>query len=271
VTLSTKKSFEEVSAIVESSPGRFEAFADPEWTIGEKPNGGYLLAMLARAGASTCAHEDVIAASAHYLRSPEPGPVVIHAEVLRGGRSTSQVRARMEQEGQVCVEALLTVSGLDAEAKPYWEGGMPEIGTVGFDECLPLVGLTPTGIRVALMEQVEIRIEPESLGFTRGEPSGRGELRGWLSLPDAGRFDPISLMFSVDSFPPATFDIAMSGWVPTLELTAYIRALPAPGPVQVLQRVQLIDGGRFDETCFVWDTTGRLVAQSSQLAGIRFV
>jgi Thioesterase-like superfamily len=271
VTVATKKSFDEVSAVVESGPGRFEAFADPEWTIGEKPNGGYLLAILARAGVSMCSQDVVVAASAHYLRSPEPGPLVIQAELLRGGRSTSQVRARMEQEGQACVEALLTVSGLDEDAKPYWDDGLPEIGTAGFDDCVPLDGFTPTGIRVALMEQVEIRLEPESLGFKKGQRRGRGELRGWLSLPDGEQFDPFSLLFSVDSFPPATFDIAMSGWVPTLELTAYVRALPAPGPVRILQRVQLIDGGRFDETCYVWDSTGRLVAQSSQLAGIRFI
>jgi hypothetical protein len=57
--------------------------------------------------------------------------------------------------------------------------------------------------------------------------------------------------------------------VPTLELSVYVRALPAPGPVQVLQRAQLIDAQRVDETCFVWDSTGRLVAQGTQLAGIR--
>ena len=77
------------------------------------------------------------------------------------------------------------------------------------------------------------------------------------------------LLFAVDAFPPATFDIEFSGWVPTLELTVYVRAVPAPGPVRVLQRAQLINDGRVDESCFVWDTTGRLVAQGTQLAGIR--
>src|ERR1700723_1467374 len=113
---STKRSFEDVSSVTETAPGLFDAFADPEWTIGGRPNGGYLLAMLGRAGAATCTHDDVIAASAHYMRSPEPGPVALHAEVLRAGRSTSQVRARLEQDGQLCVEAHLTVSDIDPEA-----------------------------------------------------------------------------------------------------------------------------------------------------------
>jgi hypothetical protein len=119
------------------------------------------------------------------------------------------------------------------------------------------------------MDQLEVRLEPDSSGFTTGTPSGRGELRGWLALPDQEPFDPISLLLAVDAFPPATFDIEFSGWVPTLELTVYVRALPAPGPVRILQRAQLIDAQRVDESCYVWDCTGRLVAQGSQLAGIR--
>jgi hypothetical protein len=57
--------------------------------------------------------------------------------------------------------------------------------------------------------------------------------------------------------------------VPTLELTGYIRALPVAGPVRVLQRAQLIDAGRVDEACFIWDVAGRLVAHGTQLAGVR--
>jgi hypothetical protein len=119
------------------------------------------------------------------------------------------------------------------------------------------------------MEQIEVRLEPETSGFTTGVPSGRGELRGWLSLPNGESFDPTSLLFAVDAFPPATFDIEFAGWVPTLELTVYVRALPMPGPVRVLQRAQLIDAQRVDESCFIWDHRGRLVAHATQLAGIR--
>src|SRR5271154_4144870 len=56
--------FAAVSAVTELAPGRFAAEVDPEWTIGAKPNGGYLLSMLARAGTSTSLHDHVIAASA---------------------------------------------------------------------------------------------------------------------------------------------------------------------------------------------------------------
>jgi hypothetical protein len=261
--------FSAVSAVTQREPGRFSAEIDPEWTIGAKPNGGYLLSMLARAATSTSEHDHVIAASAHYLHSPDPGPVLIETELLRAGRSASQVRARMEQNGKACVEALMTASSLATAAIPHWDRGLPERSEVNYEDCHRLIPNLPNGIRVAIMEQVEVRIEPDSSGFTAGRPSGRGELRGWLALPGAEPFDPNALLFAVDAFPPATFDIEFSGWVPTLELTVYVRALPVPGPVRVLQRAHLVAAGRVDESCFVWDMSGRLVAQGTQLAGVR--
>jgi acyl-coenzyme A thioesterase PaaI-like protein len=262
-------SFSAVTAVTEREPGRFSAEVDPEWSIGGKPNGGYLLSMLARAATSISAHQHATAVSAHYLHSPKPGPVLIETELLRAGRSASQIRARLEQDGQPCVEALITASQFGPETTPYWDRGLPELSQSRYEDCPRLIPRLPNGLPVAIMEQVEVRLDPDSAGFADGHPSGRGELRGWLALPGGEAFDPASLLFAVDAFPPATFDIEFSGWVPTLELTVYVRAIPAPGPVRVLHRAQLIDAGRVDESCFVWDTTGRLVAQGTQLAAIR--
>ena len=264
-----RRAFSEVTALEVREPGRFDAVVDQEWTIGGKPNGGYLLAMLGRAAAAVTDHPDVIAASAQYVQSPEPGPVLIDTELLRAGRSASQVRARMEQAGQVCVESLVTLARLDPDAAPYWDAGVPPMSDVPYEACVPLTGPSPGGGRVAIFGQVELRLEPDVLGFGAGKPSGRGELRGWLALPEDETFDPAALLFAVDSFPPATFDIEFAGWVPTFAMSAYVRALPCSGPVRVAQRAQLIDAQRVDETCFVWDAAGRLVAQGTQLAGIR--
>jgi Thioesterase-like superfamily len=261
--------FDDVTALVEDGPGRFHAHVDPGWTIGGKPNGGYLLATLARAAGSITTQPHAIAASAHYLHAPQPGPVAIETELLRAGRSASQVRARMSQNGEPCVEALLTTAWLDPTAAPYWQAGLPPAGDTSYDESIPLAPQGADGDTVAIMEQIDVRIDPASSAFLTGKPSGCGELRGWLGLKGCERFDPASLIFAVDAFPPATFDIEFAGWVPTLELTAYIRALPAPGPVRVLQRAELIDAQRVNEACYVWDRTGRLVAQGTQLAGIR--
>lgn len=264
-----RRLFSQVSALAPVSPGVFDVDLDPNWTIGGKPNGGYLLAMLGRAAVHIGHHDDVLAASAHYLRSPDPAAAVIEVELLRAGRTASQIRGRLTQNGRTCVEALVTTGSLGLEDKPFWQEGLPLPGTRCHDECEPLVPRLPDGSPVSLMEQIQVRLDPDSTGFTRNAPSGRGQLRGWLELPEGEPFDPVSLLFAVDAFPPATFDIELSGWVPTLELSAYVRARPAPGPIQVLQRAQLIQGQKVDEACFLWDHAGRLVAQATQLAGVR--
>lgn len=264
------RTFSSATALLpQNAPGVFRGAIDPQWTIGGKPNGGYLLAMLGRAAAQVGTHEHVIAASAHYLHSPDPGEVVISTEVLRAGRSASQLRARMLQHGKPCVEALITTSQLDSDTQPYWDAGAPAAGTAAFAESMRMPAVNPKGLPVPIMDQVDLRIEPGSAGFASARPSGAGELYGWLALLDEPAFDPVSLLYAIDAFPPATFDITLTGWVPTLELTVYVRALPAPGPLRVLQKAQLIDGQRVDEICWVWDSRGRVVAQGTQLAGIR--
>jgi acyl-coenzyme A thioesterase PaaI-like protein len=260
--------FSQASSVRARVAGTFDAEVSGEWTVAGKPNGGYLLALLGRAASSLTDSGHVVAASAHYLRSPDPGPVEIEGEVLRRGRSISQVRARMSQGGRPCVEALMSTSELDPSAAPRWDVGVPDIQHAPFDECIRLEPFTPDGLRVAMFDQVDLRLDPESIGITSGRPSGRGQVRGWLKLLGEESFDPISLLYAVDALPPSTFDTDFNDMVYTVELTAYVRAVPAPGPVRIVRHARLIDSQCVDETCDVWDGTGRLVAQATQLAKV---
>jgi Thioesterase-like superfamily len=117
---------------------------------------------------------------------------VIEAEPLRDGRSTTQIRARLSQDGQACVEALLTTSTLDTNTVPYWDRGVPQVSQVPYEDCDRLKPQLPDGSRVTMIDQIELRLEPDSRGFTTRTPSGRGELRGWLALPEHEAFDPTS-------------------------------------------------------------------------------
>ena len=270
------KRFAEVTSLRQRPAGdppsvasKFDVDIDEDWTIAGRPNGGYLMALLARSGLYVSRQEHVIASSGTYVRPPDAGAAEVSAEVLREGRSASQIRATLTQGGAVCVEALLSVGVLDESSKPYWSDRSSAAPDCAFEECVPLLEGPPGGHRAAIMEQVEVRLDKGSLGFTRGDPSGSGELRGWLTLPGGERFDSVSLLYAADAFPPASFEVEPAGWVPTFQLTVYIRALPAPGPVQVMQRARLIQGRMLDEECTVWDSNGALVAQATQLAGIR--
>jgi acyl-coenzyme A thioesterase PaaI-like protein len=259
----------------QADPTSFVAQLDPQWTVFGRPHGGYLVAILARAAGVALAgggggHVDPVAVSAHFLASPVAGAAHVRLVPLRTGRTVSQVRATLSQDGTPCVEAVLTMGRLDPAGEPYWSGGEP-VALPAIGDC---AGAPGPASRLSVYEVVDLRLDPAILGYLRGEPDGGGEVRGWLSFVDDMPPDPVNLLFVADALPPASLTINPSGWVPTLELTVYVRALPAPGPLRVRQRTRLIEtvarSGMMDEVCDVWDSRGRLVAQGTQLAAVRF-
>lgn len=274
--------FDEATTVVPVGPEAAEAAVERRWEaelrdemsiVDGHPNGGYLLAVLARAAVAAAGQDDrhVVAATCSYVAAPAVGPATVLTEVLRRGRTASQVRARLVQDDAIRVEALLTVADLD-DAPPSW-GEIAAVEMPSEEECRAAgraLPVAPPGMTEPPLSQVITRaFDPATLGFASGQPSGRGELRAWVRFVGDRPVDPLALLLAVDALPPATFEVAMTGWVPTLSLTAYVRALPRPGPLRVRFRAGEIVGGKVDETCEVWDSAGRLVAQSTQLAAIR--
>ncbi len=260
--------FSAATAVRARSGTLFDADVNGEWTLAGRPNGGYLVAFLGRAASALTDSHPVVAASAHFLRSPDPGPVDIEGEVLRRGRSLSQVRVRMSQGGRACLEALVGTSGVALAEAPRWEADQPEREPVPFADCRRADPITPDGLHVAMLEQVDLRLEPASYEVTKGRPGGGGQLRGWVDLPGEAGLDPVALLWAADAFPPATWDTAFGSWASTVELTVYVRAVPAPGPVRLVTEAKLIDAQWVDQTCEIRDGTGRLVARATQLAKV---
>ena len=120
-----------------------------------------------------------------------------------------------------------------------------------------------------ILDHLDVRLDPATAGSFMGRPSGRLEMRGWVGFHDGRPPDPLALLQAVDALPPTSFELGVAAWAPTVELTVYVRGLPAPGRLLCAARGQLWRDGWFDEEVEVWDANGRLVAQSRQLAGAR--
>ncbi|MFF4590835.1 thioesterase family protein [Streptomyces sp. NPDC001388] len=267
------RTFAQATAVTQTGQETFTADLDPLWTVVGKPGGGCLQAIAGRAAGHAAGvvapHPHLVSATSSFIRTPRPDKVSVTTEVLRVGRTTTHVRTRISQEDEPCVETLAVFATLTSEpaSRTWLPGNQPPPGRP-YAECArfqPPKDVFP----VDLLDQIEVRIEPDSLGFATGEPRGLGEVRGWLDLPGTPAFDPLALLLAADVLPPATFDIQLTGWVPTISLSTYVRALPAPGPVHITLHANAVAHGRVDETCTIRDSTGRLVAQSHQLAAIR--
>ncbi|HET8616914.1 MAG TPA: thioesterase family protein, partial [Actinomycetales bacterium] len=249
------------------------AEVDPEWSIAGKPNGGYLLALCAQAALAELReggehHPHVLAATGTFLSAAPFGAARLEVTELRRGRSSSVLRSRlMSGDGEPRVEAMITCGRLHEDAEPRHDGvARPQVPTI--EQCVRLPVDAP-GFHVPLMGVLAEHLDPACLGWATGSPGGEGELRGYLSFDDGRAFDPLALVMAVDAFPPPTFDLGLTGWVPTMSLSAWVRALPAPGPLAVRTRARLVQDALVDETCDVWDSRGRLVATGHQLAGVR--
>jgi Thioesterase-like superfamily len=150
-----------------------------------------------------------------------------------------------------------------------WTGERPKLPPI--EECVNL-GLWPGTVgpdgTAGYAAQVDLRLDPATVGWRHGNPAGVPEMRGYFQLREHRDPDAYLLALAVDGLPPVVFGLGATGWAPTVELTWYMRAVPVPGPLQVAARCRNVSGGWFDEEAEVWDAAGRLVAQSRQLARV---
>jgi acyl-CoA thioesterase len=242
------------------------------WNIGDKPNGGYVMATAVRAMQSELAlhsdgaHIDPLTVTGHYLRPSEPGPVEIAVEVVRAGRLMATVEASVMQAGKERVRCIATFGNFDAITGPTTVTARPpEVPPPA--ECVDRrpFGTGPTSVP-SIQARLVTRMHPDT-GWVNGRPSGNASVSGWLGFADGREPDTVSLPLFADAFAPAVFELLKdSGWVPTIELTVHIRARPAPGLLAARFATTNLVNGLLDEEGELWDSEGRLVAQSRQLA-----
>jgi hypothetical protein len=259
----------DLATAVAGGPERWTARVDEGWTVAGRPNGGYLLALATRAALEAAGQPHPLVVSAHFLTPSDPGPAELEVRRLRAGRSLSTARVTLVQEGTARLEALVTAGRIDPDAAPGWRRGSRPAGLAPVEDCLPARPELPGGVRANLLDHLDLRIDPATAGWVAGRPGGRLEMRGWVRFADGRAADPLALLQVVDALPPTSFDLGLASWAPTVELTVYLRGLPAPGWLACVVRGQLWQGGWFDEEAEVWDPAGRLVAQSRQFAGAR--
>ncbi|WP_329455522.1 thioesterase family protein [Streptomyces sp. NBC_01497] len=263
--------FDRDTAVTPRSPGVFAAELSPGWSILHALNGGYVLAVAGRALGRALPHPDPFTVSAHFLTPSRPGPAEIRTETVRTGRTVSTGQAALVQfadDGSEVerVRVLATYGDLDALTDDVRTSAKPPAMPPP-EECFGSSdGPTDAFGDSTLLKRLDVRMDPATSGWAVGRPTGAGELRGWFSLADARQPDPLSLLLAVDALPPAAFDLGISGWTPTVELTVHVRARPAPGPLRVTLATRNLAGGFLEEDAEVWDSADRLVAQSRQLA-----
>lgn len=254
-------SFDIDTEVTRVDDSRFTGHLHQRWNIAGVPNGGYAMALMLRASREVSAHPDPLTVSAHFLSPTVPGPVEVDTEVVKPGRSTTTVMSSLRQEGRERVRVLTTLGVLDDRSGPDHLFLPPPVVEPPFEtRRSPLVQEFP--------ENFEFRIPVAVAGGALGRPTGDPEIGGTIAFADGRAPDLLSLPVFADGFAPVAFNLGHTAWTPTLELTVHFWNHPAPGPVTVWLHTDVVVGGYHDESGDLWDSEGKLVARSRQLARI---
>jgi acyl-CoA thioesterase len=261
---------------VEGNAGAYAGRLSDGWRIGNGVNGGVLMSLAAvalqRRLESAGAHGDPLAFSGYFLTPSAPGPVEVVTEVVRIGRTMSTGQVSVKQPGRdgrpvERMRALASFGDLDASATVLRSTPAPELPPP--EQCLPAREAPEFLAAATLLDRMDLRLDPATVGWVTGSPSGKGEIRGWLRLQDGREPDPVLLLFALDALPPVAFDLGILGWAPTLEFTGHIRRRPALDWLRVELTTSNVTASLMEEDAVVWDSEGYVVAQSRQLCGIR--
>jgi acyl-coenzyme A thioesterase PaaI-like protein len=261
----------------------FEAELNRHWTIGPKVHGGAMLALCANAArtavggplgddagladreeAGQLGRVEPVAISGSFLWAPDPGPMRLATSIRKRGRRISVVDVELYQGDRTAVHAVVTLGEPEHQARPLLSAN-PVVDLMAPEppaDVPPIGPGHPMAGLVHLSEGCDVRPLVSTLEPTDGRPP---LIQMWVR-PRGAAPDVLFALMCGDVSAPVSFAVNRTGWAPTVQLTAYLRGLPADGWLRVLCTCTEIGQDWFDEDHTVVDCEGRIVVQTRQLA-----
>jgi hypothetical protein len=246
--------------------GLYDTPIQERWNIGPGiANGGYLLSIAANAMREECGRAHPLTLTAHYLSPGVEGPAETQTEIVKAGKRLTTMSGSLRSNGKEVIRVLGTFADeIDASTGAQFNDLTPP-NFPPYNELSKRVA--NPDMPPSLQSRLDSRFLPEDAVFATGGKTGKPLMRGYFAFADGREVDTLGLLLASDAYPPIMFNLyGLIGWAPTIELTVHIRAVPAPGPIACKFYGNVVQGGYFEESGEMWDSTGRLVAMSRQLA-----
>ncbi len=249
----------------QEDPLLFTGAISKNWMINGIANGGYVMALMAKAMQSVSDKHGTPIITANYIARCLPGSVELKVEEISRSSQFTRFQASLYQDGKEKVRAWGTfIAEKDDLPKARYESGPPDMAAL--ESCV----VVPTFPIHSLMENLEMRLDPSSAGWLSGDLSDRSEQKGWVRFREARPYDLLSILLVADSFPPPIFvSHGLIAWVPTIELSVNMRNIPKSDWLKFSLRSRFLTGGIVEEDGEVWDEGGNLAAISRQIAQVR--
>ncbi len=214
-----------------------------------------------------------IAVTGNFLWAPDPGPMRLVTTVRKSGRRVSLVDVELTQGERTAVRVSVTLGEPEHHVPPL----------LSFNPVVPLMtpeppaGIEPIGPGHPMADIVHLAegcdIRPALTTYGPRSDGGPPVIEMWVRPRDAAPDVLFALSPASGRCPqcgdvsaPVTFAVNRTGWAPTVQLTAYLRALPADGWLRVMCATMQIGQDWFDEDHIVVDCEGRIIVQTRQLA-----
>jgi len=238
------------------------------WTMGPGfAHGGYLMSV-ALAGAMRVGDAgDPISTTSTFVRPGRVGGAHVDVSIIKSGRTHSTVRSDVVQAGEISVASTVTFGDLDdSDEVRYRSIEPPDIPPPS--ECIPTDASHSLVPR--MVENLDLRLTPMSLGFALGIDLEDARMEGWVSFADGRPIDAISIPMFADALPQPVLNLGIApGWTPTLEMSVHLRRRPDTARLAVSFHAVLVAGSYFESSGTLWSEEGDLIAMSRQLQLLR--
>ena len=265
-----------------SRPGRFTTQVSDPWMLLVVPQGGIVAAIAAAAMREVLGHpeQQLRTVTAVFAGQVAAGPVEVEVDVLRRGRSMSQLTATVRNPGAAAGLTAIAAFGGLRRGPAFTEPAMPQVA--GPDGLRSYRDPLPDGIEFdfdgplpAFWGQV-VECRP-AVATAPWEPwqEGPAERVFWYRLDEPplqadGSLDPLASLVLCDTMPGAVDEKlgpAGGSWFgPSVDLTVHLFTSARPGWLLAHNRARLAGDGYASVELSLWDpAAGALVAYATQL------
>ncbi len=263
---SAEHPFDVDTAVQQVAEHRYRADVSDRWgLLAGHANGGYALGVAASALAASSDYPDPISVTAHFLRRVVPGPAELDVEPVRVGRRLWVGQTSLVQDGKEKLRVVANFADLAATTgRTEIRASAPALPPP--EDCVALSG-SDAPASLTLAQRLDYRYS-RLPGWRSGRPGGSLVEEFWMRFapePVERDADTLALCSLVDMGTPPVLDIGELNST-TIELTVHVRAVPAPGWLACRASTRFVIAGYHEEDFEIWDSSGRLVAQSRQLA-----
>jgi hypothetical protein len=245
----------------------FEGMITANWSVNGDPNGGYLMAFMAKAMRELSDKKRPVIVTANYLAKGETCLSEVVVEPISTGKQLNRLQARLMQNGVEKTRCWGTFIGENdyADINSY-EKEPPLLPSR--EDCYPFPALP----KYTLFSSMNILLDPSCAGWIKreGKLAEISEHRGWIKFKDNRPCDHLSLLLMADAFPPPV--LAKHGslkWVPTIEYSVNVRAIADTPWIKAVFRSYFVTRGIVEEDGELWDENGKLLVVSRQIAQFR--